>query len=98
VGDPAGGAVEAVGHLVELGDPVPAADRARVTGAEPARRLGKLLHWLGSPPCDDPAKGDRNADRGNEQRHAKEEQRVIAHAHDNEQRHRRHKSGSHGDR
>ena len=47
--EPARGRVEPVGHLVEVGHPVPAAERARVACPEPRGRLGEFLDRPGQP-------------------------------------------------
>ena len=49
--EPARRRVEAVGHLVQVGHPVPAAERTGVAPAEPRRRLGELLDRPAQPPA-----------------------------------------------
>ena len=98
LGDPAGGAVEALRDLVKLGDAVPAPDRAGVAGAEPPGRLGQFLYRPGRPPGHGPGQRHRRRDRGGQQRQAEREQVRIAHRHDGEQRHGGYKRRGHRDR
>jgi hypothetical protein len=97
LGNPAGGAVEALRDLVELGDAVPAADRPGVAGAEAAGRLGQFLDRPGRPPGHRRRERRRHADRGGQQRQAKREHDVIAVGGDDQQRNRGDKRGDHGD-
>jgi hypothetical protein len=64
--EPPGGAVKPVGHLVQITHAVPAAERARVTGAEPGRRLGEFRHRPGQPPGQGDRQPGRKQDRGHQ--------------------------------
>ena len=68
VGDAPRRAVQPFGQPVQLGHPVPAAQRARVTQAEPVGRAGEFLQRPGQPPRLQDGQRHRHRHRGQGQR------------------------------
>jgi hypothetical protein len=84
--DPAGGAVETVGDAVQFPEAVALADRARVTGAEAAGRLGEFLDRAGRALGDDPGQARRQHHGEGEQGHAHRQDDGVANGREDEQR------------
>ncbi len=97
--EPAGGAVEPVGQLIEVGHPVPAAERTRVTRPEPPRRFGELFHRPGQPPGEHRGQpgGQRGGHDGQHGQHGQHGRSVAGADHQRGHGHNEDGDGRHGE-